>query len=155
MRRGIAWILILIMMITGACADSTQKAPDYIMEGCDSDVSYRVWDNNLFFARMQEATGISFQFRQYTDYESWEQRKLEIAKGENLPDVLFKAGLSTAEVRDLYQDGYIIDLAPYLETYAPDLWKPWRNIRNGKSRSPWRTEPSRHCLRSIHSRATT
>ena len=44
-------------------------------------------------------------------------------QGENLPDVLFKAELTGAETRDLYEAGRIIDLAPYLEKYAPDLWK--------------------------------
>ena len=123
MHKGIVWILVLGMMFSAACAESAQKAPDYIMEGYDGDVSYRVWESNLFFARMQENTGISFQFRQYTDTGSWSQRKQEIAEGQDLPDVLFKAQLSSAEVRDLYSGGQIIDLAPYLETYAPDLWK--------------------------------
>jgi len=72
---------------------------------------------------MQENTGISFQFSQYTDLDEWTQRKQEIIKGENLPDVLFKAELTNAEVRDMYGNGVIIDLAPYLEEYAPDLWK--------------------------------
>jgi putative aldouronate transport system substrate-binding protein len=93
------------------------------MEGYDGNVTYRVWDNNLFFERMQEKTGISFQFQQYTDYDAWTQRKKEIAEGNNLPDVLFKAELNSSEVRDMYHDGRIIDLAPYLEAYAPDLWK--------------------------------
>ena len=123
MRRGAAWILILVMLFSAACAEETQKAPDYIMEGFDGGVDYRVWDTNLFFARMQENTGISFQFRQHNDYEEWTQRKQEILQGQNLPDVLFKAGLDASEVRDLYQKGCIVDLAPYLEVYAPDLWK--------------------------------
>ena len=71
---------------------------------------------------MQERTGISFQFRQYTDYDAWTERKNAILKGEDLPDVLFKASLSPREVSRLYSDGYIIDLKPYLEEYAPDLW---------------------------------
>ena len=37
--------------------------------------------------------------------------------------MLFKAELSASEVRDLYGNGFIIDLTPYLEQYAPDLWK--------------------------------
>ena len=81
MRKGIIWILTLLMLFSGACAESTQKAPDYIMEGYDGNVTYRVWDTNLFFERMQEKTGISFQFRQYTDATSWAERKKEIAKG--------------------------------------------------------------------------
>ena len=123
MRRGAVWILALVMLFSAACAESLQKAPDYIMEGYDGGVDYRVWDTNLFFARMQEKTGISFQFRQYTDQEAWAKRRQAISAGEDLPDVLFKAGLSSSEIRDMYGDGYIIDLAPYLETYAPDLWK--------------------------------
>ena len=123
MRKGIVWILALLMLFSAACGESAQKAPDYILEGYDGKVDYRVWDTNLFFSRMQEKTGISFQFRQYTDGEAWERRKQELVKGEDLPDVLFKANLSSAEIRDMYQAGQIIDLAPYLETYAPDLWK--------------------------------
>lgn len=123
MRKGILWILTLMMLFSAAFAESTQKAPDYLMEGYDGNVDYRVWDTNLFFQRMQENTGVSFQFSQHTELEKWEQRKKEIAGGVNLPDVLFKAELSSSEVRDLYQNGIIIDLAPYLETYAPDLWK--------------------------------
>ena len=42
MRKGIIWILTLLMLFSGACAESTQKAPDYIMEGYDGNVTYRV-----------------------------------------------------------------------------------------------------------------
>ena len=123
MRKRVLWILVFMMLFSAACAESTQKAPDYLMEGYDGDVTYRVWDSNLFFTRMQEKTGVSFLLSQYTDYDEWTKRKQEIAEGTNLPDVLFKAELSSSEVRDLYRNGKIIDLAPYLETYAPDLWK--------------------------------
>ena len=123
MRKGAVWILIFALLFSYACAESTQKAPDYIIEGYDGDLSYRNWDTNLFFSRMQEKTGISFQFRQIGDYDRWTQRKKEILEGTDLPDVLFKAELDAGEVRDLYSAGRIIDLAPYLETYAPDLWK--------------------------------
>ena len=121
MRRIAAWILIMGLLITTACAESTQKAPDYIMEGCDADVTYRVWETNLFFARMQEKTGVSFQFRQYTDYDNWTKRKKELLEGQDIPDVLFKAELGMADVRDLYEKGILIDLTPYLEEYAPNL----------------------------------
>ena len=123
MRRGAAWILMVIMLFSAACAESTQKAPDYIIEGCDANVTYRVWETNRFFERMQEKTGISFQFRQYTDNETWARRKQELLEGKDIPDVLFKAELGMSEVRDLYEKGTLIDLAPYLEGSAPDLWK--------------------------------
>ena len=123
MRRGAVLILAIVMLFSTACADSIQKAPDYLMEGYDGGVDYRLWENNLFFRRMQEKTGVSFELRQYTDKDRWTERKGELLAGQNLPDVLFKAELGSNEVRDLYLNGYIIDLKPYLETYAPDLWK--------------------------------
>lgn len=122
MRKGIALLLAVLLLLSQAAAETAQKAPDYTMEGYD-DFSGRNWDTNLFFSRMQEMTGISFQLTQYTDQEKWTERKREILEGENLPDVLFKAELTSADVRDLHKAGRIIDLAPYLEEYAPDLWK--------------------------------
>lgn len=123
MRRITAMLLMLAVLFSAAAAENALKAPDYILEGFDGDITGRIWDSNLFFARMQEKTGISFQFRQYTDYDRWKERKKDILEGADLPDVLFKAELSSAEVRDLYGAGHIIDLSPYLEQYAPDLWK--------------------------------
>ena len=123
MLRRLAWILVLVMLFQTACAETVQTAPDYIIEGYDGDLTYRVWDNNLFFSRMQEKTGISFQFRQSRDYDQWTRRKKELLEGKDLPDVLFKAELSQAEVRDLYRAGYLIDLAPLIQQNAPDLWK--------------------------------
>ena len=123
MRRGTAWILMIILLFSAACAENGQQAPDYLMEGYDGNVTYRVWDTNLFFERMQSSTGISFLLRQHDDYDEWTRRKAELLSGTDLPDVLFKAELSASEVRDLYGNGVIIDLAPYLEQYAPDLWQ--------------------------------
>ncbi len=123
MRKSIVWILVIFMLFSTAYGESMQKAPDYIMEGYDGDVTYRVWETNLFFERMQEKTGISFQYTQYSEFDKWTQHKEEMKNNDNLPDILFKAELSASEVRDLYQAGRIIDLAPYLEQYAPDLWK--------------------------------
>jgi len=123
MLKRLVWVLILVLLFQTACAETVQTAPDYIMEGYDGDVTYRVWETNLFFSRMQEKTGISFQFRQSRDIEAWERRKKELLQGEDLPDVLFKAELSQSEIRELYQAGYLIDLAPLLPECAPDLWK--------------------------------
>ena len=123
MRKWIAVLLAALLPFSCTLAETVQKAPDYTMEGYDGDVTGWDWETNLFFSRMQEATGISFQFTQYTDQNKWDERKKDLLQGENLPDVLFKAELTSGEVRDLYEAGRIIDLAPYLEEYAPDLWK--------------------------------
>lgn len=124
MRKWMAALLALTVLLgcCGGLAETVQKAPDYIMEGFDGDSANHVWDTNLFFTRMQEKTGISFQFNQATDYSAWQERKERIAAGEDLPDVLFKAALTMEEIRDWYAAGLLLDLRPYLEEYAPNLW---------------------------------
>ena len=124
MKKVCAVCLCLVMGLTlWACAaGEAPKAPDYILEGFDGDNSNHEWETNLFFARMEERTGISFQFRQIKDYTQWEERKRAILAGEDLPDVLFKAGLTPADTEQMYTAGIIMDLKPYLEAYAPDLW---------------------------------
>ena len=125
MRKGWAILLAIVLLLGGCCATAqeAQKAPDFILEGFDGDGSNRVWDTNLFFSRMEEKTGISFQFREYTNNMKWQERKEELCAGRDLPDVLFKAELSVGDTRTMYEAGYLIDLRPYLEEYAPDLWK--------------------------------
>ena len=119
--------LVLAAGCFGAAAEESktteeQKAPDFILEGFDGENSNRDWEYNLFFERMTEKTGITFQFREYTSAGSWEGRKSLIRDGEDLPDVLFKAELKAGEIRDFYNAGILIDLKPYLEEYAPDTW---------------------------------
>ena len=104
MRRFAALLLAAVLFLSVSAAETAEKAPDFIMEGYDGDLSGRDWDTNLFFSRMQEKTGISYQFRQYTDQEKWAERKRELAEGTDLPDVLFKAELGSGEVRDLYEN---------------------------------------------------
>lgn len=106
-------------MLTGCCTAFGEDT--FVMEGYDGDNSYHDWQNNYFFKRMQEKTGIGFTFRQVDNYEKWQARKNEIIAAKDIPDVLFKAELTPAETVKLYQEGTIIDLKPYIEKYAPNL----------------------------------
>ena len=115
-------LILALVLITGMAAAESAGAPDYILEGVDGEDTGRSWESNMFFERMREKTGIRFVFRQADGYTAWERRVEQLAKKENLPDVLFKASLTAGEVRDWYEAGILIDLAPYLEQYAPDLW---------------------------------
>ena len=124
MRKVFAVICAFVFLLGGIAAAEqvVQKAPDFVMEGYDGDSANHDWTNNRFFTSMQERTGISFQFTQHADFTEWTNRKKELLEGVNLPDVLFKASLTTAETQALYSKGYIIDLKPYLAEYAPNLW---------------------------------
>ena len=124
MRKAMGMLLAVLLLMGAALPGlaENQKAPDYVMEGYDGDGSNHDWETNLFFQRMQEETGISFEMRQHTDGGQWTTRKQGIAEGNDLPDVLFKAELTDAETRAMAAAGILIDLKPYLEEYAPDLW---------------------------------
>ena len=113
--------VLLVFAVLPAFSEG-QRAPDFLMEGYDGDGTGHDWESNLFFQRMQERTGISFQFRQYNDWDQWSARKQAILQGEDLPEVLFKAELSASEIRKMAEAGVLIDLKPYLAEYAPDLW---------------------------------
>lgn len=123
MRRAIGMLLAAVMMLMLApCGAESVKAPDYVLEGYDAESSGHDWVTNLFFQRMQEETGISFEFRQFGKEDTWAARKEDIIEGNDLPDVLFKAGLTETETLAMAEKGILIDLKPYLEEYAPDLW---------------------------------
>ena len=124
MKRILGFVLVLVLLAgcAGTLAEGL-KAPDFILEGFDGEDSLRDWESNVFFQRMEERTGVSFQFREFNKYSKWQERKTAILGGDDLPDVLFKAELEAGEIRDMYAAGVLIDLKPYLEKYAPDLWK--------------------------------
>jgi len=93
----------------------------YVLAGLDI-YEGRDWQENDFFERMESMTGVKFTFRQYKTNDEWTKAKAAMEKGGDLPDVLFKANLSQAEQMDMLEKGVLIDLAPYLAEYAPNLW---------------------------------
>ena len=120
MRKGIACLLALAMLLMTFAAGAEGA---YTMAGFDGDGANHDWNTNLFFQRMEEKTNVHFEFQQVTDYDQWQSVKAGYASGETaMPDVLFKAGLSTQEMQEWFAAGKIIDLKPYLEEHAPNLW---------------------------------
>jgi len=121
MRKWTAWLLVLAMLMTMAAGAYAQEP--VMMAGFDDESSGHVWDTNGFFLKRQEMTGISFVFSQYGNYDEWTAAKDGMLAGTvALPDVLFKAHLSTAETMEWYEQGKLIDLKPLLEENAPNLW---------------------------------
>lgn len=95
----------------------------FVMAGFDGEESTHDWTTNRFFERMEETTGVSFTFRQYNAKTEWEAAKNAMfAEGGELPDVLFKAALTTPEMIRYSDSGQLIDLKPLLKENAPNLW---------------------------------
>ncbi|MCE5343216.1 MAG: extracellular solute-binding protein [Eubacteriales bacterium] len=115
---GLVCCAALVMSFSvGALAAGT-----YRMAGFDGDESSHVWKDNNFFARMQARTGIAFTFDEYTNFDKWQAAKETMFTTGTLPDVLFKAELTTREQIAYADAGMLIDLKPLLMENAPNLW---------------------------------
>ena len=107
-KRFVAVALCLLLFLgNSALADSS-----FSMAGFDGEKSEHDWSNNGFFTRMEARTGITFTYAQYTSYTEWQAAKEAMfAEGGRLPDVLFKAALTTQELIRYTDSGQLIDLA--------------------------------------------
>jgi putative aldouronate transport system substrate-binding protein len=119
MRRKILGLFFIILMLFNV---SVATASTLTMAGFDGQDSSHVWSENLFFTRMQELTGTTFTFSEYTDEAKWQAAKDVIFTDGPLPDVLFKAALSVDEQLRYSDAGQLIDLKPLLAENAPNLW---------------------------------
>ena len=110
-------LLTVLVLLPAACL-----AEAFVMAGFDGQGSARDWNTNEFFTRMSERTGLIFTFSQYNDKAAWQNAKDAMFAGGNLPDVLFKAALTSDELIRYTDAGQLIDLLPLLPENAPNLW---------------------------------
>ncbi len=113
----ILWLLVLLPL----WAASGETAA-FSMAGFEGDESVHQWETNAFFSRMEARTGVRFTFDPYTDYGKWQAAKESMFREGPLPDVLFKAALTTQELLAYTDSGQLIDLKPLLAENAPNLW---------------------------------
>lgn len=124
MRQRVFALFFAVVLIIGI---ATASASTFTMAGFDGQDSSHDWADNVFFQRMQEMTGTSFQFDQYTDSAKWQLAKDAMFSSGTLPDVLFKAALSADELIAYSDAGLLIDLLPLLSENAPNLWALLQN----------------------------
>lgn len=80
------------------------------------------WANNKFFQRMEELTGLSFNFEVYGDDMYDEKKSLALATGNNLPDIFFKASFSNYD-EVTYGGKTLRSLNDLINNYAPNIKK--------------------------------
>ena len=119
MRKRIIGSLVAAFLLLST---QTAFAATYTMAGYDGEESGHDWSTNHFFAMMQGNTGTSFEFSQYNNAEKWQEAKDAMFASGDLPDVLFKAALTTDELITYSDKGQLIDLLPLLAENAPNLW---------------------------------
>lgn len=121
MSRRILGLLLSLMLALLPALGLAQTT--FTMAGFDGEESNRDWATNGFFTRMEARTGLSFTFQQYNARDKWQAAKNAMfADGAEMPDVLFKAALTTDELIRYTDSGKLIDLLPLLEENAPHLW---------------------------------
>ena len=121
MRKLFAMLLAMAMLAAAIPGAYAQDA--FTIAGYDHEDTGHVWTENLFFQRMEERTGIHVEPKQYLTEASWQAAKDAMLAGTvELPDAFFKADMTTHETRAWFEAGKIIDLKPYLEEHAPNLW---------------------------------
>ena len=137
MRKPLVSLLLACALATAFLPALCEVAPpvetSYILAGYVGDDTQQDMNENLFFQRMEERTGLSFEFRQFTDYAAWTAEKARLMAGDELPDALFRAELTPQETLAYYEGGKLIDLNPLLKENAPNLYAilesnpPWRD----------------------------
>ena len=122
MLRRMLCLLCCALLLLPALGMAEDGA--FVMAGFNGEDSTHDWNTNQFFVRMQERTGLTFTFQQYNKESDWTKAKNAMfADGADMPDVLFKAALTTQELISLTDSGKLIDLAPLLPEHAPNLWQ--------------------------------
>lgn len=123
-KRMCCLILSLLLLFTAAAGAETKT---YVMAGFD-DTQYRSWEKTAFFEAMNDQpldeTGediLHFDFQVYKKSNEWKAIKAAMQKDGELPDVLFKAALTSTECQDMLEKGVLIDLSSYIETCCPNL----------------------------------
>ena len=120
-KRLICLCLICVMTFGSFSLAEEAQPATYVMAGYDSS-EYRDWKTNTFFLRMEAHSGILFTYQQYNKADKWQAAKKAMLNGKDLPDILFKAGLTALESMEMLEKGVLIDLKPYLEENCPNLW---------------------------------
>lgn len=122
LKRVFCVLIVIFICLSGYALAEEAPAQRFTLAGFDN-TQYRDWTSNKFFVRMEEKTGIHFELKQYADEKAWTQAKASMQAGaSDLPDALFKAGLTGEECINMRANGVLIDLKPYLETCCPNLW---------------------------------
>ncbi len=110
MRRLAVIFLAMLLLISLSLPAFAQEGggKTMTMMGYEPADNYRTWEENLFFKRMQERTGITFEFRQFSDLDGYRaQLSAMTPDSAELPDVLFKARLTPAMTMELLDSGVL------------------------------------------------
>ena len=115
MKRWMLAAATLLLCLSAAAAQAMT------ITGLETESVMRKWEENAFFPRMQELTGVEMQPHGVDDEKAYAEMIDGMLSGEIPADVLFKARLSREQEIALLDAGALIDLAPLIEENMPNL----------------------------------
>ncbi|MFC0270956.1 ABC transporter substrate-binding protein [Metabacillus herbersteinensis] len=140
MYKTMSGLLISGLLVASGCSNETSKSAsteDYEL----TDVSFPLKEEvtlkfmtqssplapsdpneKLINQRLEEKTGVSVDWKNYTSDSFIEKRNLAIASGE-LPDAILNAGYTDYELLKLAKDGTIVPVEDLIEKHMPNLKK--------------------------------
>ncbi|MDD3334397.1 MAG: extracellular solute-binding protein [Eubacteriales bacterium] len=80
------------------------------------------WNETPYFQALEQMTGVHVEFVQPAWSAAKETLNMLMVSGD-MPDVIMCSNYYPSGSYQAVLDGYYIDIAPYLEEYAPDYWK--------------------------------
>lgn len=137
MKRTLILFLTLALMASllplGSLAEAPAGAPYVnttgepatltVFQYMDSNLQDYIsdWNETPFYQKLEELTGVHIEFVQPTSSAATETLNMLMISGE-MPDIIVSSNFYTGGPYQGYVDGYFIDLAPYMEEYAPEYW---------------------------------
>lgn len=129
-KRMVSLFLALLMtagLLTG-CGGGGSKTPTdpsdvvTLKVGLPMKALVSDYKNNDFTRYLEEKAGVKLDFMYFSDVasEATQQLTLMCAANEELPDVILGLPFSYYRMIDYGDAGYFIDLAPYIDEYAPN-----------------------------------
>ena len=129
MKKALVFVLVLLMALSlfanGSKESSVSVGDAKTLKGFGMSYPGQApWETMPFFTELEKRTGIHVDWEYMEPSNSANERvNMMFASGEDIPDVFIRAGAATSRdsVIKWGKAGLVLDIAPYLDEYAPNI----------------------------------
>ena len=124
MKKLVALLLVVMMFISGtALAEfplTTEPVTLKFLSRTPSFYPGQDFENVDNMKAYEQMTGINIEYDNY-DPSVFSNTLAGVIASGDLPDVIFRGNLSNVQLYEWGSQGFLVDLTPYLEEYAPNF----------------------------------
>lgn len=113
MKKNLAILLLVLMLLS--CTPVLAEEP-VVLTALWNSAGTQMNEENSVMKAIEEATGIRLQCSSSAEYNT---KLSTLIASNSLPDMFSSYGDQAIQLRD---NGYLLDMAPYLKEFAPKLW---------------------------------